>query len=466
MKLRLLIAFGLVAIVRAEDAGGELLDREEVAPTAEEALPSVIRPAERPAVQRVVSESGQFGVSGGDAALRSSVALEAESLRLRYHRLSGFEPKDAGMPVEIVLHGEVGGPPRARSVARELRFTSEGFLLRIHADLSRGLNRDQLERAVISGLVLGRELADREPGPLESPLRVPPWLIEGIREAWAWGEGRANRKLYEGVFERGAMMPLDEFLAMSEAAYERLDGVRRAIFQVQSGALVMALVEQPDGKEGFAGLCEEIGSYEGEYPLLLRTKFPGMNLSEKSLAKWWALTLAKLADAPLTEVMGIAETEERLAAALVLRFSGAVGERNSLPVDRWRELPEMGEAERVEVVRPVQDALNQLSYRCFPSYRPLLVDYHHWLASWARGEKEPEPRLAEMQEAREIMSQRARMGHDYLDFTEISEARELTGGFDDYLRLKDQSRERQPEERADPVSRYLDTIEKLYGGDR
>lgn len=466
MNPRLLIACGLLAIVRAQDAGEALLDRDEVAPTAEEALPSVIRPAERPTSQRVESESGQFGVSGGDAALRSSVALEAESLRTRFLQLLGVDPKEAGMPVEIVLHGQVGDPPRARSVARELRFTSEGFLLRIHADLSRGLNRDQLERAVISGLVLGQELAGRKPGPLESPLHVPPWLIEGIREAWAWSGGRANRKLYEGVFERGAMMPLDEFLAMSEEEHERLDGVSRAIFQVQAGALVMALVEQPDGKEGFAGLCEEISGYEGEYPLLLRTKFPGMNLSEKSLAKWWALTLAKLADAPLTEVMGIGETEERLAAALVLRFSGPAGERRSLTLDRWRELPEMGEAERVEVVRPVQDALNQLSYRCFPSYRPLLVDYHHWLASWARGEAVPEPPLGEMQEAREIMSQRARMGRDYLDFTEISEARELTGGFDDYLRLKDQSREREQEKRADPVSRYLDTIEKVYGGDR
>ncbi|GAA5484378.1 hypothetical protein [Haloferula sargassicola] len=452
--------------LRAQEGGDELLQQDEVVPAAEQVEPLAVSPLEKELASRSVSESGQFTVTGGEQALRSSLALEADSVRAWFLKLLETVPPKQPMPIEIRLHGKAGDPPKARPLAYELRFTTESYLLRIHIDLARGLDHERLESAILSGLLFDRALAGRKPGELEAPLRAPAWLVAGLKEARDWAEGRGDRRLYEGVFKQQGRFGVDELLSMPNDEHERLDGVSKSIFRVQSGALVMALLGQPGGKPGFVSFCDEVADYDGEFPILLRQHFPELNLSEKSLAKWWSLTLAKLAEAPLTEAMSIRETEARIQDALELQFADAQGLRQRVPISQWQQLPEMGEAARLEVVRPVQDALSHLSYRCFPSYRPLILDYQKWLVSWASGEPEPEPPLFEMEEAREIMSQRANRARDYLDFVEINEARELSGNFDDYMKLKRELEDKPRPPRQDRVSRYLDTLDKVYGASR
>ncbi len=465
MKIRVsgLLCFVFLACVSAEEEGEALLQEDKVVPAAERIDPLEVRPLAAELASRVISESGQFRVAGGERALRGSVALQADSVRMWFHRLIETEPLSKPMPVEIILHGQAGDPPKARPLAYELRFTPDTFMLRIHVDLAQGMDHDRLESAILSGLLFDRALADTKPGPLDGPLRAPAWMVIGLKEAREWAEGRGDRRLYEGVFQQSVRFAIDELLAMENDRHERLDGLSKSIFRVQSGAMVMALLSQPDGKAAFARFCDDAAAYEGEFPILLRQHFPDLNLSEKSLVKWWSLTLAKLSEAPLTEAMGIEETEKRLEEELVLQFTDGEGLRRRIPIAQWKELPEMGEAARLEVVRPLQDALGHLSYRCFPSYRPLLMDYQKWLVSWASGEEEPEPALFEMEEAREIMAQRALRARDYLDFVEIDQARELSGNFEDFMKLKQELAERVRPPRGDRVSKYLDTIQAVYG---
>ena len=441
-------------------AGDEILDVDAVTPAAErvEALGGA---NEEAAERRVVSESGQFGVSGGESGVRGSVAMQADALRAKFIRMAG-EPGGKRTAIEIRLVGQPGDPPKARPLAYELRHTPDRFVLNIHVDLARGVPHERLEEALIAALLFDRALAETPVGDLPRPLSVPPWLIVGIREAWAWAGGLGDRKLYESVFKKGGGFGFEEMMAMGSTAHEKLDGISRQIFRAQSGALVMAMLDQPGGAAGFAAVCAELPGYEGEIPLLLRQKFPDMNLSERSLAKWWALTLARLADAPLTEVMSIRETEEALAAALVLRYQDAEGARIEVPLESWEEIPELGVAARIEAVRPLQDALGHLSYRCFPSYRPLLLSYQQWLADWAADADGGGVDLIELAETREIMLQRGLRARDYLDFIEIRDATELSGSFEDYLLLKEQLKERTRAPRTDPLTRYLDAIDAVY----
>ena len=55
----------------------------------------------------------------------------------------------------------------------------------------------------------------------------------------------------------------------------------------------------------------------------------------------------------------------------------------------------------------------------------------------------------------------AKRGRDYLDWFEITRARETSGVFDDYLKLKSQLKKRE-NERKDGVSLYLDRMENLF----
>jgi len=444
-----------------------LLDLDALDPTQQgtaEVWTEVEAEEEFPRDERVRSETGQFGVNGGDGPQRASIAIQADDMRRRFNALLAEPGDEVSVPIEILLHGRPGDPPRARPLAHELRYTADTYLLRIHVDLSRGIDRERMDGALIRGLLFQRALRGKEPGSVKTALKAPVWLVQGILEADAWRQGRGDRKLYEGVFRQGGQFTIDQLFSSGEEDFWRADGVSRAMFRAQSGAMVMALIEQPQGKVAFAGFCDEASLFEGEMPILLRTHFPELNLSEKSLAKWWALTLARLAEAPITEVMNVMDTERALADALVLHFRNEEGISMNVVLEQW-DGPDPEESSlRYAAVRPAQDALNRLSYRCFPSYRALLSDYQLILMEWAREGRNDKMMmdLVELSELRARMLDRATRGRDFLDYMEISSATELSGSFEDYMRLKRELKERPRVVKEDSISRYLDTLETVY----
>lgn len=468
-----------------------ILHGEEAAPQAvpvgEPAAGRVVAPGGNVAAPvadgRAISRSGMFRVGGGDTAQRSSVALLLETTRDGFESLlrdrdqaaeklagekGGFAPAapksdDFKVPVEVALIGRVGDAPPPLRVAYDLRFTDDAHLLAIRVHLGRGVDTELLERAALTVLLYERALRGVKPGEIEDALVVRPWLVEGLIEAGKWRDGRADRRIYEGVFRRGGGFTVDELFELPESGFQRLDGASRLSFRALSGALVMALLEQPEGRGAFRSFCGEAARFSGEMPVLLRKHFPELNLSERSLAKWWALTLAKLVEAPLSEVLSIQETERALDEALRVHLRDADGQPVNRPIAEWRTVAALEAGERVEALRPAEDGLIRLSYRCFPSYRSLLADYQEILRELAvKAPDDLDPRLAGLAEQRRIRIDRALRARDYLDYFEISRARELSGEFDDYLRLKEELELRPRPARSDRISDCLDTLQKAY----
>ena len=423
--------------------------------------PPVLAP-ESGASARVFSHSGQFAVSGGDPAVRASVAMLAEGAKEELLKLS--ESKDGWKTlVSIVLHGRPGDPLPPRSVAFNLFSNEAGYSLRLDLHLARGIEHERFQRAVTKALLIEQALRKLPADSKDSALLVPPWLIEGLREAVAWQQKRSDRRLYEALFKHGGVYKLEDLLALTEGGYEDLDGAMRAAFRVASGALVMALLEQPSGKQGFRTFLDEAANFGGEMPVLLRRCFPELNLSEQSLAKWWTLQGLNMKEIDLTESLGVAETEAGLEEALKLHFRDAEGIDSEKPLHlHWAELSALPVPARVEAVRPSQEALVRLSYRCFPSFRPLLAEYQLILAELLK----PKPqkiaeRLMGLEQSRRTMTEKARHARDYLDWFEITQVRETSGAFEDYLALKERLKTR-VSDRKDPVSSYLDRMEKIF----
>lgn len=442
------------------------LDRAEVAePTEKKPEPAL------DFGNHASSSTGQFFVYGGNPAQRAALVRMAEDIQQRFHQLLSEKIKnDPDVPIHIILHGKVGDPPRARPIAFELLETPETYLLRMHLDLSRGIDQARLDPGLRSALLYVRALDQTAPGSLQAALQAPWWLVIGLQEADAWQRGKADRELYEGVFQQGAEYAMDDLFALRESDFWKLNGFSRALFRVHSGALVMALLEQKNGRENFRTLCSEIARYQGETPILLRQHFPQLNLSEHSLRKWWALTLAKLSDAPLTEVMNVLETEKILSQALQLRVREENDTIKTLAFGELVERDDINEQtprERFAMVRPVQDRLNRLSYRCFPSYRPLLLDYQKILQHWAQHglDKKTRAQLDELAATRQRMHDLALRARDYLDYIEISRANDLSGSFHDFIELKktlDQTEKIDQPRHDDPISNYLKAFEHAY----
>ena len=427
------------------------------------ALP-VAEPAAQPAAPAapVVSRSKQFRVTGGASLVRGTVALLADETKDELLRLTG-EADAWKVPITIRLHGKPGDPLPARTVNLQLLVVAEVSELLLDVHLSRGIEQERFKRAVTSALLYERALRNGPGSATDRPLVVPPWLSDGLCEATAWHLNQSDSHLYEALFKRGGLFKIDELFAVTEHAFEDMDAAMRAAFRVSSGALVMALLEQPQGKQGCRAFLTEVAAYEGEMPGLLRKHFPALNLSATSLAKWWALQFASKGGLTLlTDIHTIQQTESALTEALHLNFHTAEGIVQQKNLAAWPELSALKEPERFAAVRLAQDALVRLSYRCFPSYRPLLTEYQSVLGAIAQNKtRDVAKQLAALEETRATMIARATRARDYLDWFEITRARETSGAFDDYLQLKERLKAN-PHRRKDDLSKYLDRIDRTF----
>lgn len=439
---------------------------EEDAPRAVPVAEAVVR-EEQGAVPdfaegiRIVSRSEQFRVSGGTAGDRGAAAVLAEEVKEELLRLTE-EEDDWKVPVVIELRGRLGDALPLRRVVPDLWFSEQGFELKVLVNLSRGLPTEEFRRVMTMVMVYERGVRALAREESEVALNVPPWLVEGLREAVAFSLNQANRRLYETLFRHGGLFRLEDVFELSEAAFLETDAASKAAFRVSSGALVMALLEQPDGKKGFREFLADVPAYKGEMPGLLRQHFPDMNLSQTSMARWWLLQLANKGTAPLSEAFTVAETERMLEEALRFRLRDDEGGLFEKPVGDWQGLAVLEEAERIDAVRLAQDDLLRLSYRCFPSYRVLLLEYQAILSDLARGQTgNIESSLVSLAETRQTMIERAERARDFMDWFEITRARETSGAFEDYLNLKERLKH-QPNHRTDPMSQYLDRLDPLF----
>ncbi len=436
--------------------------------TSAEEIPQAIQIVEPPRplinedLDRVISSTKQFRITGGAPRERAIIAQLAEEAKDELLRLT--EERDAWkVPVSIALHGKSGDPMPLRTAALQILFSEVGYDIRLDIHLSRGIEHERFKFATTAALIYERALRSHPATESETPYSVPPWLVDGLREATAWRLNQSDRRLYEALFKTGGLFKTDEIFAVTDPIFEEMDAAMRAAFRVSSGALVMALLQQPQGKEGFRAFLTDVADYQGEMPSLLRRHFPELNLSETSLSKWWALQLANIGARNLaTDILTIAQTETALAEALRLSFRTPEGITQQKELSAWPELAALPEPERINAVQPAQDALVRLSFRCFPSYRPMLTEYQIALSAIAKNQTETlVSQLATLAERRATMGAKAIQARDYLDYFEITRARETSGAFDDYMRLKDRLKSN-PHRRNDDLSKYLDRMDAIF----
>jgi hypothetical protein len=430
------------------------------APAGIPAMEFADRPVE--GMTLTTSASRQFRISGSEPKLRGTLAFLAEDAKTDFLALS--QEKDAWkVPISIILQGEQGEPIPKRSIVIDLQWGEDGFKLNVLVHLAQGLDHVRLRSAILSTLIYEKSLRTMKPGPLEERLLVRPWLVEGLAEVIDWRRGKSDRRLYQAIFQAGGLYPLEEMLDMSQQQFDESDSAMRAAFRVSAGGLMMALLEQPSGADAFRSFMSEAAQFGGDMPVLLRKHFPGLNLSQKSLEKWWALQMANQSRHSLTEVMSIQETELALTEALKLRFRDEQGIARDRELGAWKELAALPEGARLFGVRHAEESLVRLSYRCFPSYRSLLKEYQTLLQAIVNTPKKYDiaAKLRDLDETRLLMMQRGKRSIDYLDWFEITRARETSGVFDDYMKVK-QRLDQGIMQHEDHISRYLDRAEKIY----
>jgi hypothetical protein len=413
-------------------------------------------------------ETTKFGdilVTGGNPQVRGVIASSANDLRVQLNKLCADPDRKMKLPIIIKLHGAEGDEELSRSIVGKIRSMQGQYQLLLHIHLAKGVDQYFLLYHLMEMLLYERGLASNPLVEDGDRLTIKPWLTIGMLEAIDVRRADSNRRIYQSDIDFLSVMSLEKVFNATESQWRELIGHESIAFRAISGAIVNSLLRQPGGKSAMLAYLTDFATFKGEYENLLRQHFAGMNKSSSSLGKWVNLELLELATARVTQVHSILETESRLDSILKLYYRDADGGAVSVGIDAYQAILELGQKDRLEAVAAARAELERLSYRCFPTYRPMLAEYELILREFARGSANNiDTRLARLMDVRMRMQAAAIRSRDYLDWYYITQSRDLTGDFGKYRALNEALKKEQLRHRTnDAVSNYLDEIQRIYG---
>lgn len=425
-------------------------------------------PAAPPAPKEGFSKVDGIIVVGSHQKTRGGIVSIAGKMQTELSLLTGEKGRRLKAPIIIQLYGQEGDDEYKKRVVSQIDQIHGQYQLKIHIHLAKGVDYDLLRYHLMEMMLYERGVADSQKLPDGESLLVKPWLIVGMLEALDVKRGNANRKIYQVDMPYFEVLPLQKVFDLSEAEWKVLDGRRPIAFRAISGAMVNALLRQPGGRGGMSGYLHDVATFKGEEENLMRKHFPSMNKSRNSLGKWVDLEMAELGTAVVTQVYSLLETEKRLDSVLILRYRDDEEAAVSVGIDGYQDVLKLKPAERVDAVAGARSELERLSYRCFPSYRPLIGEYELILREVIVGkDKGIQGRLEKLWDVRLKLKEAGMRSRDYLDWYYITRSNEVSGNFKQYRELSRAIQKEMLKPRSnDSLENYLEAIQRLFGADR
>ena len=271
-------------------------------------------PTKSSAVPSSTSSSGQFIVYGPDLRVRSGIAGKCEDISLELGRL--LRTPDAWVRTVVVQIKALtpADPPDLGIRTQVSALTHGGFHLQMNVPERSGLRPADFRRELIRLLLSERILRSHKEVPDErSSNLVPPWVHTGVIKALEYRlRGRPSAE-FAAIFKSGKVYGIEEIL---DAEATGLDGLSRTIYETSCCALVLAVLDQPDGPLRFSRFLAALAQEEKPQRELLKQWFPALAESDTSLNKWWSLQLASLAAPSIAETLDPTQTVELLDRAL------------------------------------------------------------------------------------------------------------------------------------------------------
>ena len=305
-------------------------------------------------------------------------------------------------------------------------------------------------------------LRDLDPDAYPDDIGLPGWLVAGLQQAVLWKTGRAERRIYQQLFQRAEMLSPEEMVSVAEP--EKLDAASRQVYEVSCGVLLMSLIDCEGGLDQLKNLLDAAATADGSPVETITEHFHELGVDSSLLNKWWAIELANLALPRATEAMAPLESERMLQEALtIMYFDPATEVPRPVSLDDAYALVELPNWRRQ--IQPAITRLVSLSHTCFPGYRPIVTEYCRVIGQLLDGAHPDavQSSLGPLQELRRAYYSAAIRGRDYLDWFEITFTGQERGrSFDSYLETMQLLRQEHPGPDT-AMSRYLDDIEALYG---
>jgi hypothetical protein len=279
----------------------------------------------RPAPGAVsTSTTGQFIIHGADLNTRSSFAMLADELSQSLGQLLKDDGKFA-IPVVIVVKTPPNvamiGPAVTASISE---LEHGGFHLQMNVQLRQDFQSEDYSHELVRVLLAERILRNHQKLENTRQRVLPDWVLTGVIQAMDYRSRSRPSAVFAAVFRSGQIFSIDRILSANPT---ELDALSRTIFETSTCALILTLLDQPDGALRFSKFLGSLASDSKSDRELLQQFFPNLATSQNSMEKWWTLQMATLATPGALETMSIAETEEKLDEALTLHFEESPEEK-------------------------------------------------------------------------------------------------------------------------------------------
>lgn len=411
---------------------------------------------------RTISTSRQFAIYGHDATQRSAAASIAEEMKTALLEALGLRDEWRAMIVVLLRPPSVlapGLPARILSVGQ----TGSGLKVQLEiatGEAGRGLRfRDELLRALLAELSY-RERSDLPAG---APFRSPPdWIVDGLS---AFLESQRDDGadlfapgLFQTLLKAGAEFDPFAFLARNPA---ELDATSRTLYRACAyGVIRLLLRDLPEGRKGLVDLLRALPEAGRGAVADLRHFCPDLAGGPDSLARWWAIALARAGQPDPRRLLSVLETDQQLGQLL------------SFPPDPPALQADLSDMPRRLADRKRRDlAIGQLAnaragmvtlqIRAHPLARPNVIAAIQLTdLVLARKEAQLRERLQALAAARQTSRQAGEAVADYLNWYEATQSGEPSGMF------QSARREPPPAPRNDAISEYMDGLESELAGPR
>jgi len=398
-----------------------------------------------------VSPSRQFVIYGADTELRGAVSNLAE--RTKADLLVLLRQRDNwAVPIVVNLQPQQANLPEVPPAG--LRFSQTGFGLKLQLDLtvSQKFDASLIEREVLRAILL--EMIYRNQSHIAAGtvfVEPPDWLLDGV---FALAPGRDRGYLVEALTAANKTVPLETFLHQQPGL---LDSAGRVLYRAHSFAFVEMLIDGSDGPPRLAKYIGDLSQASNEPIANLKSHFPFLvGDAERS----WQLTLHRLRNFEISQLLTFAESEQRLDELLRVKVSQTNKPAKVAALDEFA-LRKISPSEKMALSQLSRDLLVFVA-QANPVLRPLAREYQQMVALLARGKSRGiAKRLSHLDLTRKQLVARMSDIDDYMNWFEATQMKKGSGNFTDYLKAVNQSQV-SPPTRHDPLSVYVDALEDQF----
>ncbi|MDZ4401322.1 hypothetical protein [Prosthecobacter sp.] len=303
----------------AGNAASKMQVLEAVTQPAANQVPRSAAPSDKIPITSSTSTTGQFIVHGKVFQTRSAMSTRCEEISQELRKVL-HDKEPWVLPVVVLLNtGEEAtkskGPPISTAITE---LTHGGFHVQVTINERPGLKETDLRKEVARALLAERILRNHQKITTpEGRLLLPDWIMTGVLHAMDYRASARPSALFSTIFRSGKIYGIEEII---EASPVEMDGLSRTIYETSCCALVLALVDQPDGSQRFNKFLNALASDPRSERELLSAAFPNFAASASSLNKWWSLQLATLSKPGIAEPFTAVESLKAIEGAITIRY--------------------------------------------------------------------------------------------------------------------------------------------------